>query len=369
MKVLITGGGTGGHIYPAIAIAKKLKKSFKNIDILYVGTENGLEKDLVPKAGLNFKTITVTGFKRRLSLDNLKTIKKLFIGLNNAREIINTFKPDLVIGTGGYVCGPIVLVAALKNIKTVIHEQNVVPGMTNKILGKFVNKILISYEETKEYFSNKDKVFHTGNPVREEFLAINSLKCKKEMKVSQDSLVILSFGGSRGAKKINDTILNMIKYINGISDITLIHVTGNLYYEQMMESIKDLNIKLESNIKILPYIHNMPKVMGASDLIIARSGAITLAEITTVGLPSILVPSPNVVNNHQEYNARVLEKQGAAIVLLEKDFNSKNLYDLIVKLKGDRERLVNMACNSKSLSMADATKDIMNNIEELLNNK
>ncbi len=364
MKILLTGGGTGGHIYPAIAIGDKIRKKYPNSDILYVGTKKGLESELVPKAGFTFKTITVSGFRRKLSIDNLKTLRDLVLGLNQARRIIDEFKPDIVVGTGGYVCGPIVLIAALKNIKTVIHEQNVIPGVTNKILGKLTDKIFISFEESINFFNN-NKVILAGNPVREDFNSINTVNCKRKLKLDNSRLTILSFGGSRGAKKINDTMVEVIKMLNDIKDVSLIHITGKYYYNDIINTLKG-TIDLNENIKIYPYIHNMPEVMGAADLIISRAGAITLAEITTLGKASILVPSPNVVNNHQEHNARVLEKNGAAFVFLEQDFVTKDLVELILKLKNDKIKLKNMSDASKRLGGKDSAEIILNSIENFI---
>jgi len=361
MRVLITGGGTGGHIYPAISITKGLKKLFNDIEVLYVGTERGLESELVPKEGINFTTITVSGFKRRFSIDTIKTIKNLFIGLLESKKIISSFKPDIVIGTGGYVCGPLVFMASLMNIKTAIHEQNVIPGVTNKILGKFVDKIFISFEDSKKYFSgNENKIVFTGNPIRDGFIELEGKNSKENV------FRVLSFGGSRGAKKINDTVIEAIRILNNIPDIVLTHVTGKSYYREFIKSIKGQ--ELNSNIRIVPYIHDMPKEMVSADLVISRSGAITLAEITALGLPSILIPSPNVANNHQEYNARVMEKKGAAIVFLEKDLNSDNLIELLVRLKNDRSKLKTMAKNSRLIGITNATENIINNIKLLIEN-
>ncbi len=365
MRVLLTGGGTGGHIYPAIAIGKKIKKSCSNAEILYVGTKQGLESELVPKEGFDFKTITVSGFKRKLTTKNIKTVKDLIVGLNQARKIITDFKPDIVIGTGGYVCGPLVLMASLKNIKTVIHEQNVIPGVTNKILGKFVDKVFISFEESKKYF-NPNKTVLTGNPVREEFSNINTKECKKKLNIKENHLTILSFGGSRGAEKINDTMLEVIKILNDTDNISLIHISGKYYYDRLMNKIKKFDIDLNSSIKILPYAYNMHEVMAASDLIISRAGAITLAEITTLGVPSILVPSPNVVNNHQEYNARVLEKKGASVVILEKDFLANDLIELIIRLKNNKKKLNSMREASKRAGIGNATEIIFKNIDNII---
>ncbi len=364
MKVLITGGGTGGHIYPAISIAKELEKNYDNIEILYIGTKKGLESELVPKAGIKFKTITVSGFKRSITIENLKTIKNLAVGLIESQRIIRMFKPDIVIGTGGYVCGPIVLMASLMNVKCAIHEQNVIPGITNKILSKFVEKIFISFEDSRAHFNVKsNKVVFTGNPIRDDFLD-NSNMHRFDGNSKSNKFKILSFGGSRGAKTINETMLETIKEINNIPDIHLTHITGKYYYNDFMDSIN--NIKLNSNIKILPYVDEMPSLMKSSDIIISRSGAITLAEITALGRPAILVPSPNVANNHQEYNAKVLEKHGAAVVLLEKQFNYKNLIDLLLSFKNDKIKLEAMGVNSKKLGIPNANKNIIINLLSIL---
>lgn len=362
MKVLITGGGTGGHIYPAIAIAGKIKDEIKNVQILFVGTEKGLESQLVPKAGYQLKTITVRGFKRSLSLDTVKSVRDLFLGLSEAKKIIRDFKPDLVIGTGGYVCGPVVFVASLLNIKTIIHEQNVIPGVTNKILSKFVRKILVSFEESKEHFHNSRKIVVTGNPIRKEFIDVNRKECRKALGVDDDALVVMAFGGSRGAKKINETMVEVLQKINGRKDIHFIHVTGKEHYESVLNEFKEKGIKIGKNIQIKEYVHDMPKLMGACDLVICRSGAITLAEVTAMGLPTILIPSPYVTNNHQEHNAKVLEKEGAAILLKEKELSRENIIELISLLSSDRSKLKNMATKSKILSKPNATDMIYTSI-------
>lgn len=364
MKVLITGGGTGGHIYPAISIAKELEKQNNNIDILYIGTEKGLESELVPKSGINFKTITVSGFKRSISFENLKTMKNLAQGLIESKRIITSFKPDIIIGTGGYVCGPVVLIGSIMNIKTVIHEQNVVPGITNKILSKFSDKVFISFEDSRKYFNvKKNKLVFTGNPIRKEFIE-DSNKFRSQNNNKTYSLKVLSFGGSRGAKKINQTMLEIIREINNMPDIHLTHITGKYYYNEFMKSLNE--IKLNSNIEIFPYSDEMPSLMKYSDLIISRSGAITLAELTALGRPAILIPSPNVANNHQEYNAKVLENTGAAIMLRESKLNYKNLSSLILSLKKDKTRLESMEVNSKKIGIPDATKNITINILNML---
>ncbi|WP_053956892.1 undecaprenyldiphospho-muramoylpentapeptide beta-N-acetylglucosaminyltransferase [Inediibacterium massiliense] len=366
MKVLISGGGTGGHIYPAIAIANKIKEEIKGVEILFVGTKKGLESDLVPKAGYSLKTITVSGFKRKISLDTAKSVKDLLIGIKDAVKIVKDFKPNLVIGTGGYVCGPVVFIASLFNIKTVIHEQNVIPGMTNKILGKFVSRIFASFEESKPYFNHNEKIVITGNPVRKDFIHVHKSQCRKSLDIKEDQFVIMSFGGSRGAEKINDTMIEVLKKFNGNKNITMIHITGSKHYEKTVHKLKENGLKIENNIIIKEYVYDMAKFMGASDLIISRAGAIALAEIAAMGLPSILIPSPYVTNNHQEHNAKAIEKNGAAVLLSEKTLQSNEMINLIDTLYKDEKKLKDMAHKSKLLAKSNATDLIYDNILQII---
>ncbi|QXM05814.1 undecaprenyldiphospho-muramoylpentapeptide beta-N-acetylglucosaminyltransferase [Crassaminicella indica] len=366
MKVLISGGGTGGHIYPAIAIANKIREEIKGVEILFVGTEKGLESQLVPKAGYKLEIITIRGFKRKLSIDTIFSIKDLFLGIKDAAKIIKKFKPDLVIGTGGYVCGPVVFIASLLNIKTIIHEQNVVPGMTNKILSKFVDKILVSFEESKDYFYNSNKIVVTGNPVRKDFIDVNKHACRKALGIADDSFVVMAFGGSRGAKKINETMAEVLMKFNGRKDIYMILITGSNHYKNILEMLNKHNFKLKDNIRVMEYAYDMAMYMGASDLVMCRAGAITLAEVTAMGLPTILIPSPYVANNHQEYNAKVLEKTGAAVLLPEKELTSKNIINLVNVFLNDKNRLKEMEAKSKELAKPNATDMIYTNILNLI---
>jgi UDP-N-acetylglucosamine--N-acetylmuramyl-(pentapeptide) pyrophosphoryl-undecaprenol N-acetylglucosamine transferase len=366
MKVLIAGGGTGGHIYPAIAIANKIKEEVNHADILFVGTKKGLESQIVPNAGYRLKTITVSGFRRSLSIDTLKSVRDLIIGIRDAIKIIGDFKPDLVIGTGGYVCGPVVFIAALLNIKTVIHEQNVIPGVTNKILSKFVKRIFVSFEESNQYFNNPQKVLVTGNPVRKDFMDVDKKKCRDSLGIPKDHLVVMAFGGSRGAEKINETMIEVLKKFNGRKGISMIHVTGDRHYDRVTKALSKDGLSMEKNIIVKKYIYDMSKYMGACDLVICRSGAITLAELTTMGLPSILIPSPYVANNHQEYNARVLEKNGAAILLSEKELSTASVSDLINLFLNHKVQLKEMGYKSKQLAKPNATDCIYANIINLL---
>lgn len=266
MKYLFAGGGTGGHIYPAIAIAKEILKNEKNAQILFVGTKKGLENELVPREGFELKTITVQGFKRKLSLDTLKTIYKAMVGLKEANNILNEFKPDVVIGTGGYVCGPVLMMAALKGIPTLIHEQNAFPGLTNKVLSRFVKVVAVSFEESVKYFKNKEKVVVTGNPIRRELLKVTKEEGLKNLGFYSDKPLIVSVGGSRGAEKINFTMVEFLKQKD--KNLQVLIITGANQYEKVLEKVKTETIDIDETVKIIPYCHNMQDVYAAADIII-----------------------------------------------------------------------------------------------------
>lgn len=367
MRVLITGGGTGGHIYPALSIARKIKMEYKNADILYVGTKKGLEAELVPKEGFRFKTIRVKGFSRKLSKDTFNSVKELFLGLSDAKKIINEFKPDIVIGTGGYVCGPLVLLAALKKIPTMIHEQNAFPGVTNRILSKFVDKIAGSFEESKKYFKDTKKLVITGNPIRQDIIGFDKQIAYKDLNIDPSKSFVLSFGGSGGQKKLNDAMLDVIVKNYDNSNIRIIHVTGKRLYDSFMKELKQKGVnKLKDNIRVYPYFFEVPKALSITDLIITSGGAIAIAEITAVGIPSILVPKAYTTENHQEYNARALEKNGASIVILEKDLNGDLLNKEIINLLSNKEKLKDMALKSRKMGIINADDRILNIVRRLI---
>lgn len=373
MKVLIAGGGTGGHIYPAVAIAKAIMRHNPKAEILFVGTERGLESQLIPKEGFKLETITVSGFNRRLSLDVLKTISDLWRGLKEASAIIRRFKPDAVIGTGGYVCGPVLFVAALKHIPTLIHEQNVVPGATNRILSHFVDRIAISFDQSAQYFSAPVyKIEVTGNPIRREVLEADAESARRALGFTADKPVLVIVGGSRGAERINHMAAALIEWIvKRKKPYQVLLSTGKTQYEVVLNDISIRNIDLHQNrnIKVLPYIYDMGEALAVADLMISRAGAIALAEITAKGKPAILIPSPNVVNNHQEYNARILEREGAAVVLLEKELTEEIFIKTVKDLLEDKDRLKDMADKSRALGIVDADERIYDTFKRLLSSK
>jgi len=324
VKVLLAGGGTGGHVYPAIAIANKIKEHNPDCEILFVGTKNGIESEIVPKAGFELKTVTVQGFKRKIDLDNIKRVFKLCKGLEQSRRIVKKYKPDIVIGTGGYVSGPVLFNAAMNKRVTIVHEQNSFPGVTNKILSKVATKVLTSFEDSHKRFpeASQDKLVLTGNPVRKEILNSRKFIARKNLGISEDKKMVLCYGGSGGSEEINDAmrlvIENMVK-----EDVAFIFATGKVYYDEFIETIKDIELKPYQ--RVMPYLDNMADGLAASDIVIGSAGAISLAEITALGKPSIIIPKAYTAENHQEYNAKSIESQGAGIAILEKDLTPQSL--------------------------------------------
>jgi UDP-N-acetylglucosamine--N-acetylmuramyl-(pentapeptide) pyrophosphoryl-undecaprenol N-acetylglucosamine transferase len=369
LKVIISGGGTGGHIYPALSVADTLSRSDKTVQILYIGTKGGLESTLVPKYGYEFKAIRVKGFRRRLSMDTLRSAAELFKGMLDANRIIREFKPDVAVGTGGYVAGPVLMAAHLRGVPTVIHEQNVLPGATNRILGRFADAVAVSFEEAVKYFKRKERVTVTGNPVRREILGIDKHEALKEFGFSTKEPLVLSFGGSKGSVKLNGAMADVIYKLTGTGAFQLLHTTGEGHYSVFLEKLKERGVKTDSlkGIKVVPYLHRMPQALAAADLVITSAGAITIAEITAVGLPAVLIPKSYVADNHQEYNARALEEKGAAAVLTEKELNGDVLYKTVSSLISDKKQLASMRNASKSLGKTDAAERIRDIIVKVVN--
>lgn len=360
MRIIVAGGGTGGHIYPAITLINTIKNLVSSCEILYVGTREGLEADLIPKEGLPFSTIEVRGFARSLSLQNLVTIVKTFGSVWESRKIIREFRPNLVIGTGGYVCGPVLLAASLMGIPTMIQEQNVIPGITNKILAKFVDKIAVGYADADKYFKNSEKVVFTGNPIRAEVMTATREQGLRELGLDPCKRTILISGGSRGARSINHAMLHVHQYFAKNQDIQLLHVTGKNEYNGIVGNLMQMGIDIGTtgNISIKPYLYDMPKALAVADLAIFRAGAIGLAEITALGIPAILIPYPHAAENHQEFNARVMERQGAAVVIRDCELDGTKLLESIIELIYDTGKLTMMANASKQLGRPEAAETI-----------
>lgn len=360
LNILFTGGGTAGHINPGLAVANSIKDKYPDSNIMFVGTKSGLERDLVPNEGFKIEYINVQGIERKITLNNLKTAMLAGAAFFQSCKIIKKFKPDVVVGTGGYVCGPVVLAASFKKIPTVIHEQNVFPGMTIKMLSKIADITAISYEESRKYINTKKKVVVTGNPIRDKILTEDYLNSRKKLRIDKEPL-ILAFGGSLGAEYLNKSFIEFIKIIYPEQKYNLILGTGPAQFDYVKKRLSKYGIPVGNNgkIRVLPYIFNMEEVLAASDLVICRAGAITLSEITAVGKPSLLIPSPYVADNHQEYNARALERAGASIVLKEEKLDGKVLYHQVNKLINNKPELEKMGKKAKELGKPEATNKLV----------
>lgn len=355
MRVIMTGGGTGGHIYPAIAIADRIKERILDSEILFVGTEKGLEKELVPKNGYDIRFITVSGLNRKKPLKNFKVLKEYNQGKKQAKRIIEEFKPDVVIGTGGYVCGPVVKMAAKMGIKTYIHEQNATPGVTNKMLENFVDGVFLGFAEAAKHFRKPAKHVVSGNPVRDTFFKARKNTSREKLGVDEDKFVILSFGGSQGAGKINKAMLDVVEKYNGNENVKVYFATGKRYYEPILSEFKEKNIKLEDNIEIMEYIDHMELYISAADIVISRSGALAVSEIAVCGTPSILIPSPNVTGNHQMFNAKAIADKGGAVILEEANLSGDSLIKEIKGLEKDKDLLADMSVKAKGCAPLDAS--------------
>lgn len=366
MRVIFTGGGTGGHIYPIMAIIDRLKerKLATNDEILFVGTHRGLESKIVPAAGVNFTTIKIQGFNRKHPWRNFRTIHLFIKATGRAREIITNFKPDVVLGTGGYVSGALVYEAAKMHIPTMIHESNSVVGLANKFLGHYVDKICYTFDDAAKQFSEKKKLVKTGNPRSQQVLGLNNKKIdlKKEWGLNNHMPTVLVFGGSRGALAINRIMLKSLMQLKK-KPYQIIWATGNYYYQAVKKKLTGINIG--TNIKILPYINNMPALLPEMTCVVSRSGATSIAEFTALGVPVILIPSPNVTHNHQMKNALDLEKAGAALVIPENDLNPNNFVSSIDHILLDEKYADEMSKASKSLGVPDASDQVIKVMQEI----
>ncbi|MBR4116745.1 MAG: undecaprenyldiphospho-muramoylpentapeptide beta-N-acetylglucosaminyltransferase [Clostridia bacterium] len=366
MKILFAGGGTAGHINPALAVADYIKSRHPDAQISYIGTAEKLEATLVPAKGYDFYTIKVAGFRRSLSpkavIHNISAVKLAATSLINAKKILKKVQPDVVVGTGGYVSGPVLRAAQQLGIKTAIHEQNAFPGVTTKMLAPNANRVMLAMPEAQKYLKLNKKPDITGNPIRNELLTVDRATARKKLGLS-DKPLILSFGGSLGAKHLNEAVSELIKWHNGTDKFYHIHATGKVGYNDMLESLKD--IKLSDNIKIREYIDDMDICMAAADLVICRAGAITLGELQACGKPSVLIPSPYVAENHQYHNALTLKKDGAAEIIEEKDLSGDSLIKTVELLIENKPKLQKMSESALKNAITDSNERIYEIIMQL----
>ena len=369
MKVIIAAGGTAGHINPGLAIAEKIKKEHPDADIMFVGRKQGMEYKLVTQAGYKFNHMEVTGFQRSFSPANIKrnliTVKNLLTASSKADKILREFKPDIVIGTGGYVSGPIVQQAAKRGVKTALHEQNAFAGVTNKILSKKVDKVFVATEKASKYMAYPEKCIPCGNPVREEIVLADALKAKKELGV-EGKLVVLSFGGSLGAAMVNKSMQHLALHNRNREDMVHFHVVGRYDEGEFEKFLTENNLNDENKIKVYEYLYDIAKYMAAADIIICRCGALTIAELSCMGKAAILIPSPNVAENHQYHNGKVLEDIGAAILIEEKNLTEKTIVEAFEKLYQNPQLVKQMGEKAKLAHNPDCIDIIYNNIMELL---
>ncbi len=366
MRVIFAGGGTGGHINPAISIADYAKSQEDDFEALFIGTRKGLETRLVPKAGYRIEYIDVEGFDRKNMLKNVSRVAKLLKAVSDCKKLIKSFKPDCIVCTGGYVSGPVTMAAGALGVPSLIHEQNVYPGLTVRGAEKYVTYLALSFDETVNEMKNKSKCVVTGNPIREEILKADYKTARAKLGIKRPFVLI--FGGSLGADRINSTVVDILDKLVKDDKTELLFGTGDRNYEKVMALIEEKGIKLNKHIKVVPYIDNMSECMAAADLVVARSGAITVSEIAAMGRPSILIPSPNVVRNHQEQNAREFEKNGAAAVITEAELSPEVLYGKINEMISDKAMMKTMSENLKAMAKTDALEklyELMKDMEKI----
>jgi len=372
MKVVIAAAGTGGHINPGIAIANKIKKENKNAQITFIGTNRGLENDLVLRAGYKLKQIEAYGINRKMSIQNFKNMIKTLRSFKSAKKIIKEINPDLVIGTGGYICGPTILAAKKYKIPTMLHESNAFPGMSVKLLANKVDIVLVGFEDAKSRLKKAKKVVVTGTPSKIKKVQLTKEQeeeVKKQYDIKNNLPIVLIFGGSQGAKSINNALIDIIQ--NKLNtNYQIIWAVGQKQYDIVRETLKSigLNINNIKNTKIVPYIYNMEDVMNLADLIIARSGAMTITEVAKVGKPAIFIPFPFATENHQEYNAKVLQNVDAAKIILDKDLNKNILNSNILEIINDSEKMKKMGKNAEKVAINDVEVRIYEEIKKIRKN-
>ena len=373
MKILFTGGGTGGHVYPAIAIAKTIKSRCPDAEIAFVGTSKGIENKICQKEGFPIYHVEIMGVKRSLSLSNAKALYYCVTSPGKAKKIIDEFKPDAVIGTGGYVCWPTCKAASKAGIPTVLHESNAFPGLAVKKLQDHVDKILLNFSECANGIKSKnsDKLLTVGNPLRNDFSTLKKEKARELLGITgSKTKVVLSYGGSRGAGKVNETVVELMRLCTAEDpDVIHIHATGEIGKEKFKEKFKEYGLDSYSNLCVYDYIEDMPVKMAAADVVICRAGAMTVSEIALMGKTAIFIPSPNVTDNHQYKNAKVLADKDAAVVIEEKDLTPERLAEKVRELLKDDKKREEMSLRVREFSDPNANAKIYDEIVRLIKEK
>ena len=370
MKVLFTCGGTAGHINPALALAGMLRER-DNAEVLFVGADGGMETQLVPREGYALRTVTISSFYRSLNLNSLKhnisTLRNLSRSKAQAKRILDEFQPDLVVGTGGYASYPVVREAARRGIPTAVHESNAFPGLTTKMLAKYVDKVMVGFEESRAHYPHPERVEVTGTPVRGAFFELTRAEARAKLGFIDDKPVVVTSWGSLGAQVMNEHMVDFVlRECREGAPFHHIYGVGRRYYTRVMEVIANSGIELPPEVDIREYIYDMPVVMSAADVVLSRAGASTISELTATTHPAILVPSPNVTANHQEKNARVLSDKGAAVLLLEGESSGDKLYETVKAMLDDPAGLEAMRAKLREMSIGDANERIYDVLRGLM---
>ena len=373
MKFVLTCGGTAGHINPAVAVAQRLQEQLPDCEILFLGAEGKMEMDLVPREGFRILPLKVTNLSRGHHLEdishNLHSLKNVIDAGHEARRILKEFRPDAVLGTGGYVCYPVLHEAAKLGIPTLIHESNAVPGLTTKMLSGHVSCVLLGYEESAGHYPAVQDLRVTGTPVRDRFCSYTIELAREELGIPAGMPLVVSMWGSLGSGHMNDILVKMIPLMKGQQDFCMIHATGSFYHSAVTEKLRNSGVNpAECNVELREYIFDSARVLNAADLVLCRAGASTLSELSRIGKPALIVPSPNVTNHHQEKNARLVEHAGGAKVLLEGDFDEESFLQEIRSLLNDPEGLRAMGDAMKALSVPDALDRIVDAVLEYAKN-
>ena len=372
MRFMFTCGGTAGHIYPAIAVADRLRELFPDAKFMFVGVRGGMETELVPREGYPIETLVVSGVRRGMSpqdiLYNLRTVWRTERAMARAKRIIRNFAPDAVLGTGGYVCYPVIRAAHLLDIPTFVHESNALPGLTTKLLERFASRIMVGFDESREYYRSPDKIAVTGTPVRSGFVSMSHAEARREIGYGGKKPLVLSFWGSLGAARMNEYTAEVIARNEHEGAFYHIHATGGgeAGAARMRELLDNAGVGELKHTEIHPFIYNMPVMMAAADIVMCRSGASTIAELTATGTPTVQIPSKNVTNNHQEKNARVLEKRGGAVLITEAECSAGRIYEVLRDTVNDPERLAKMSRAMLEMGRPDAVENIVQTILPLL---
>lgn len=364
MNFMFACGGTAGHIYPAIAVADRLKEIFPAAGFLFIGVDGSMETELVPREGYDIKTLTVSGLRRKLTprdiIYNIRSLYRTERAAGKAKRIIRNFSPNVVVGTGGYVCYPVIRAAKALGIPTLVHESNALPGLTTRMLEKYSDRIMVGFDESHKYYKHPEKIVVTGTPVRKNFVSMSKAEARRKIGYSGDKPLVLSFWGSLGASEMNNYTAKIIAQNEKDNAFHHIHATGGgeSGTERMRKMLAELGINETKNTEIYPFIYDMPALMAAADVVMCRSGASTLAELTATGTPTIQIPSKNVTNNHQEPNARALEKRGGAVVITEAECSAERIYSELISLVNDSSRLSKMSRAMLEMGRPEAVENI-----------